>query len=312
MDIWPLYLFHPGAQTLNAAISIRATASLVTREDHRIVIQSTDTGQQIEADDWRELRDMTSLRLLALVAHAFRACGVTLTTHSESPAGAGLGGSSALNIACCAAFSAWQGLPQSDEALVRLAMDLEAAAIGVPTGLQDYRPAMYGGIAALELGPGDTPRVPLRIEPARLEERLVLCYTGKPRASGTNNWAIFKRHLDGDAKVRKCFDGITHAVTRMRVALESEDWDGFAEAVTEEWDQRKQLAPAVTTPVIDGLIESARAAGAMAAKVCGAGGGGCLVCVTPPDRRDAVSVALGNAGARVLPFHFDPTGLTRG
>ncbi len=56
IDIWPLYLFHPGAQTLNAAISLRAQATIETRSDERIVITSLDTGVTVEADGWQELR----------------------------------------------------------------------------------------------------------------------------------------------------------------------------------------------------------------------------------------------------------------
>ncbi len=55
IDIWPLYLFHPGAQTLNAAISLRARARLESRSDDRIVIRSEDTGVTLEADSWQEL-----------------------------------------------------------------------------------------------------------------------------------------------------------------------------------------------------------------------------------------------------------------
>ena len=101
IDIWPLYLFHPGAQTLNAAISVRATARLESRDDGRIAIRSEDTGVSLEADDWRELWDRKELRLLSFLVHFFEARGITLTTSSQSPAGAGIAGSSALNVAVC-------------------------------------------------------------------------------------------------------------------------------------------------------------------------------------------------------------------
>ena len=63
IDIWPLYLFHEGAQTINAAISLRAHAALDPRADGRIVIRSEDTGAVVEADDWRHLRERRELRL---------------------------------------------------------------------------------------------------------------------------------------------------------------------------------------------------------------------------------------------------------
>ena len=77
-------------------------------------------------------------------------------------------------------------------------MNIEAQTINVPTGLQDYRPALYGGIAALELDVDGVRRVPLDVDPGELERRIVLCYTGEPRNSGTNNWEITKKHIDGD------------------------------------------------------------------------------------------------------------------
>ena len=186
LDIWPLYLFHPGAQTINAAINLRARATIETRSDTRIVIHSEDTSTTVEADDWRELRDRRELRLLSLLAHFFEARGITLTTACESPAGAGIAGSSALNVAVCAALAQWSRTHYEPEALLQVAMSVEAQAIGVPTGLQDYRPALYGGIATLELDAAGVRRVPLNVDPSDLERRLVLCYTGQPRDSGTN------------------------------------------------------------------------------------------------------------------------------
>jgi D-glycero-alpha-D-manno-heptose-7-phosphate kinase len=312
IDIWPLYLFHPGAQTINAAISIRARARIETRTDDRIVIHSEDTAATVEAAGWQELRHEPKLRLLSLLASFFEARGITLTTFSESPAGAGIAGSSALNVAVCAALADWQRMHYDPEALLQIALNVEAQAINVPTGLQDYRPAMYGGIAALELDVDGVRRVPLSVDLQELQRRIVLCYTGEPRNSGTNNWEITKRHIDGDRFVFECFERIRDTALAMRDAFAREDWQAVGLAIREEWDNRKRLAPGVTTPAIDSLIEAATQAGAAAAKVCGAGGGGCLFCYGPPDRRDAIVQALTAGGARVLDYRFERHGLARG
>ena len=312
LDIWPLYLFHPGAQTINCAISLRAHAVVETRPDDRIVIHSADTGVTVEADNWRELRGNRELRLLSLLAHFFEAHGITLTTSCESPAGAGIAGSSALNVAVCAALAQWARTHYEPEVLLQVAMNVEAQAINVPTGLQDYRPALYGGIAALQLQIEGIRRVPLEIDAADLEARLVLCYTGEPRNSGTNNWEITKKHIDGDRHVFDCFERIRDTAVAMRAALAAGDWDGVGRAVADEWENRKRLAPGVSTPVIDELIARAKQAGAIGAKVCGAGGGGCLFCFGPPHRREAIRAALTQAGARLLDFTIERHGLIRG
>jgi D-glycero-alpha-D-manno-heptose-7-phosphate kinase len=312
IDIWPLYLFHPGAQTINAAISLRASARIDTRTDSRIVLHSKDTGVTVEAEHWSELRQQPQLRLLSLLAHFFEATGITLTTSSESPAGAGIAGSSALNVAVCAAFADWRHTHYEPEALLQVAMNVEAQAINVPTGLQDYRPALYGGVAALELEVDGITRIPLEIDAAELEQRIVLCYTGEPRNSGTNNWEITKRHIDGDRHIFDCFERIRDTAAAMREALVAGDWDGVGRAIAEEWDNRKRLAPGVTTTVIDDLIARAQHAGATAAKVCGAGGGGCLFCYGPPERHAAIGEALAGGGARLLDYRIERHGLTRG
>jgi D-glycero-alpha-D-manno-heptose-7-phosphate kinase len=312
IDIWPLYLFHPGAQTLNAAISLRARARLESRSDDRIVIRSEDTGVTVEASDWPELRDRRELRLLSLLVHFFETRGITLTTSSQSPAGAGIAGSSALNVAVCAALADWNRTHFEPEALLQVAMNVEAQTIAVPTGLQDYRPALYGGVAALELNVDGVRRVPLQVDFRELERRIVLCYTGEPRNSGTNNWEITKKHIDGDRHVFDCFERIRDTAAKMREYLARADWDGVGIAIAAEWENRQRLAPGVTTPAIDGLIARAMAAGATAAKVCGAGGGGCLFCYGPPDARAAIATALAAGGARLLDYTIERDGLTRG
>jgi len=312
IDIWPLYLFHSGASTLNAAISLRAHVDIAPRTDGRIELISVDTDRRARADSWSELAVDSELPLLALLSRHYELENATLTTRGESPAGAGIAGSSALTIAACAALARWSGASEDAEDILRVAKNVECQTIKVPTGVQDYRPAFYGGIASIELRADGIRRVGLSVDPAELERRIVLAYTGAPRNSGTNNWEITKRHIDGDRHVFDCFERIRDTAAAMRVALEREDWDEVGRQVAIEWTNRKRLAPGVTTPTIDGLMARAAAAGATAAKVCGAGGGGCLFCYGPPNRREAIAGALAAGGARVLDYRIEAEGLRVG
>ena len=104
IDIWPLYLFHPPAVTLNAAISLRAHCRLESRSDGRVVLVSDDTGERVEADTPDAL-DVDTLPLVARLVKHFGARGITVTTRSDSPVGAGIAGSSAMNIALVAALA---------------------------------------------------------------------------------------------------------------------------------------------------------------------------------------------------------------
>jgi D-glycero-alpha-D-manno-heptose-7-phosphate kinase len=312
IDIWPLYLFHKNAQTLNAAISLRAHATIEEFPGDRIRIHSIDTARTLEVDHWSELSNRDELKLLARILYFFRPRGLSLTTRGESPAGAGIAGSSALNVAVCAATARWTGAAYTGEELLHLAMNVEAQAIDVPTGVQDYRPAYYGGIAAVELRPDGPCRVPLNLDPLELERRIVLVYTGEPRNSGTNNWEIYKRHIDGDRHIFDCFERIRDTAAAMRDALVQGNWTEVGRHIAAEWENRKRLAPGVTTPAIEGLIARAHAAGATAAKVCGAGGGGCLFCFAEPRHVAAVREALAAGGARLLDYRIETEGLKFG
>lgn len=309
LDLWPLYLFHHGAQTVNCAITLRARCTLRARTDGRLSLHSRDTGVRVEADTYAPLKEAPELRLLGCLLEQFEARGLDMETSSDSPVGAGIAGSSALNIAVCAALARWRGMTLSDDDLLRIAMDVEAVAIGVPTGVQDYRPALYGGVSAVELRAGAIRRVALDVDAEALSARLVLAYTGASRHSGINNWDIFKRHIDGDPGIATLFDRIRDAAVGIRRALVARDWPDVARHIELDWTTRKQLAPGVTTSTIDALIERAIAAGSHAAKVCGAGGGGCLVCFCDPGDKQAVARALAAGGARVLDCAVDPSGL---
>lgn len=307
-DIWPLYLFHDHAQTLNAAISLRAHVSLASRRDYRVTLVSEDTGEEVDAADPAAL-GVDRLPLVARLVKFFGARGVDVRTRADSPVGAGIAGSSALNVALIGALAAWTGRTLSDADVLTIAMNVEAQVIHVPTGVQDYRPAFYGGVSAVELGVTGVHRVALPVDRASLDRRLVLAYTGASRNSGINNWDVLRRRIDGDADVTTAFDQIRDATIGMREALEQQNWPNVAAHMAAEWQARKRLAPGVTTREIDTLLERARFSGALAGKVCGAGGGGCLVCLVDPDRRHDVATTLEAGGARVLPFHVDPEGL---
>jgi len=312
IDIWPLYLFHDGATTLNAAISLRAHVDITSRDDGRIELRSIDGNRTVGAANSAALDGGGDLSLLALLARHYGIENATVTTKGESPAGAGIAGSSALCIALCGAMARWSGASCDANDILHVAMNVECQTIRVPTGVQDYRPALYGGVAAVELGVNGIARVGLDVDARELERRLVLAYTGAPRNSGTNNWEITKRHIDGDRHIFDCFERIRDTAAAMRIALERGDFDDVGRQIATEWENRKRLAPGVTTPTIDALIDRARAAGATAAKVCGAGGGGCLFCYGPPSAHTAIAEALAAGGARLLDYRIESEGLRIG
>ena len=313
LDIWPIYLFHPGAVTVNVAVDRRAWCRVETGVSG-IRIESKDTLQKAEGKDVSEILGGGTLSLVAQILRALGVeTGLRVTTQSKVPAGSGLGGSSALAVAVAAAVARAVGRELSHEGLWPIVRDAEARCIGVPTGVQDYHAALHGGVLALHLEAGAVRVERLRTDPARVEESLLLIDAGVTRFSGINNWDVFKGQIDGDPTVRGALAAIGAIAVQVREALLAERFEAVSELIAAEWEARKRLAPGVTTPDIDRIAEAARAGGG-AAKVCGAGGGGVVAVWAPPGargpgRREAVEKSLKAAGFRVFPARVDLRGL---
>ena len=313
IDIWPLYLFHAGASTVNFALSLRARVRIETRSDRRIILESRDRKVLVETtvDQIDNLARDEKLELVSKMVHFFRPeTGFHLVTHSEAPAGAGIAGSSALAIALIGALNRLAGDRYEARKFITIAANIETTVIKVPAGFQDYYPAFYGSTSCIHFNPDGIRREHLAIDEKALERRFVICYTGEPRLSGINNWESFKRHIDGDTELFEIFERIRDAAVRMRAALLANDWVEVAATMRAAYPVRKRLAPGITTPQMDMLVEKALANGAEAAKVCGAGGGGCIAFLCAPNRKSEVERALAaEAGAEILDWKVSREGL---
>lgn len=316
LDIWPLYLYHANAVTVNFAVDRYTHCEIVTHAEPAIQLRSEDLGASESFPDIEALLSAAKPKLkLAVYLIRFFArflpegTGFSLTTNSEAPAGAGISGSSALMIATSSALNKLTGAGFQMEKLREIAQNVESQLIRVPTGSQDYYPAMYGGISAIELGPAGIERIALPVSAGELNRRFVLAYTGEPRNSGINNWEVTKAHIDGDKAVHRNFDKIAAIANGMRGALEREDWGEVATLLREEWSHRRKNAPGITTPLIDRLVSVTRRAGSTGAKVCGAGGGGCVLFLVEPDAKERVAAAIEKEGATVLSAQVAPRGV---
>lgn len=309
LDLWPLYLFHPGARTVNLAVSTYAQVEVTTRLDAAIEVNLTDAEHHRTYDSASEMRKDEHVALIATIVEHFHLTGISIISRTDAPRGSGLGGSSAVAVATVRALAEIAGASLEPDELIDLVRDLETRLLGIPAGIQDYYPAVYGGLTTLHLEPGRVGRHPISILLADLTPHLTLFYSGIAHFSGTNNWQIYKRHLDGDASVIRSLDEIAHAAADMEKALEARDFAAAGEALGREWRNRRQLFTGVSTPEIDKAIMLAVGAGAWAGKVCGAGGGGCVVFLHPPERRRNVIEALSRLQGRVLDVSPVGTGM---
>jgi D-glycero-alpha-D-manno-heptose-7-phosphate kinase len=310
LDIWPISLLEEPAATVNVAVDLPATARVRPRADGMVRLVSRDQGVEETYPGPGSVKTDGKLGLLGrLVRELPPPGGVDLLTDCAAPAGSGLGGSSALGIATAAALARHRGEDLSSEALLGLVQAVETRVLRVPTGVQDYYPALIGGLLSIRYGVRGTRAERIPADLRAMEEQLVLCFSGASRSSGISNWDMVKRYLDGDETVRRGIARVGAATRKMESALSAGHWDEAGEALGEEWEARKTLSAKVSGPEIETQMAAARRAGAVAGKVCGAGGGGCIVFLTRPGRKADVERALAGAGARVLPARLREEGL---
>ena len=300
LDLWPLYLFHPGSRTVNVAISFYAESEVCETGDGAIEIHLTDHQYRQRYESLQEMAADPKVALLHRVLEHFKLNGVRIVTRTDAPRGSGLGGSSALSVTLVRALSEVAGDPVEGEDLIALVRDLETRLLGVPAGIQDYYPPVFGGLASLHLNPGRVTRQPLAASTHDLAGHMLLHYTGVSHFSGTNNWELYKRQIEGKKKVQKGLSTIAESALEMERALEAGDFHAAGVALQHEWENRKALIDGISTPEIEAAIEAAAGAGAWGGKVCGAGGGGCIVFLFPPERRESIKRALSSVPGRVL------------
>jgi len=314
LDLHPLFLFLDRPLTVNAGVDLRSRAEVHPLEGSRVRLVSQDLGLAVEAEHPQALALGEELDLVARAVRFYApAGGLEVRTHSQAPKGSGLGASSSLLMALSRVLCRFSGRQDTDEDLVRHGAALEAQNLGIPTGLQDYYGAILGGVKALSFGVSGSQVERLAPSPGFREEldgAVVLSFTGISHFSGTSNWNMLKRYIERQGDTVERMHAIQETAHQMWAALKAEDLAAVARALDREWENRRGLAEGVTTPSIDEMVQAARNAGALASKICGAGGGGCLLTLAPPDRREEVQAALRQAGASILPAHLEDRGLS--
>ena len=302
LDLWPLYCLTGGATTVNLAIDIRTHATV--EDCDQIILSSADLGETKAYPNLQAVLNDADpkWRLLQLVLKQIQPQGnFKLTTRSESPVGGGLGGSSSLMISILKAFEKRQGkTARSVHQLVHLAHNLEAEILNTPTGTQDYYPAASGGVNILTYSGDGIHQEVLPLKNTPFETRFLLVHTGRSHHSGLNNFEVLKSAVGKDTQVLKALHSLKEVALEMAQAVKHQDWQALAPLFRREYASRIQLTPAFTCPEIEALDRISREAGADAIKICGAGGGGCVMVWCPEGARETISQACRKAGFPTL------------
>ena len=294
----PPYSDEVGGFVCNVAITRYATVQVTRRDasDGGPASASTSVGDQ-------------SIALAA--ARRFRLSNAHIDVRSDFPAGAGLGGSSAVGVAIVSALAAVSGKSMDRTELAELSRSIEIGDLGVPGGRQDHYAAAYGGALGLRFSRDgvDVRDIPLSAQTrAELERRCIVIYTGQSRISGETIDAVLGAYVRREPRVVSALEGMRETAERMADSLAAGDIDALAALVAEQWMHQRSLHPAIPTPLIDEIIDRGTNAGASGAKALGASGGGCVLLIARDGRSDEVRSAIAPLG-ELLSFAVDEHGV---
>ncbi len=311
-DVAPYCVEHHGI-VVNAAINYYAHATLTPRADDRIALDALDLGLREEAASLEALTLDGDLDLIkACVRRVGPRRGFELRTYSEIPFGSGLSSSAAIAVVVCAICTQYKNGHFDQPAMAHLAAAAERDDLNHWTGKQDQFAAAVGGLSFLEFIGDDVPwEHPALSDHVRcqLEKNLLLVFTGKAHLAGDIHLDILADYRSGTGTVLPGMHGLKDVGRRMRSALLDGDLEGFAALLNENWKYHQMLHPTCRTPDLDRFIDAGLSHGALGAKVCGAGGGGCIVYYARDNQKPTLAAALERIGGKVLPFSIDPLGV---
>lgn len=304
LDLWPLYNFIQGATTINVAIDIYTLARLEENNSTEIVLESRDLKLKKNFKDLNAFladQDPQWKLIKTLVQYWKPNKGFYLYTQSDSPVGGGLGGSSSLTISLIKAFAQWANRRfDSAHEVVRLAHNLEAYVLNTPTGTQDYYPALTGGLNVLQYSFNGIEHGHLSLAQSPIKENFMLAYTGKSHHSGLNNFEVMKSAVGQDVKTIQSLQDLAQISSEMLEVIKLKKWGLMSSLFEREYRARIGLAKAFTSPEIEKLNDISIKNGASAVKICGAGGGGCVMIWCEPAKQQGVKQECEKAGFQIL------------
>jgi len=307
-----------GGLILNATINLYAYCTIEETDDGLITIDSYDSGinksyrvaEHLEIDGEASLVKGVYNRVVRDYGKGCRS--FRITTYNDAPAGSGLGTSSTMVVCVLKAFTKWLSLPLGDYETSRIAYEIERKDLALSGGKQDQYSASFGGFNFMEFLKNDMVIVnPLKIKrwiTDELEASLVLYYTGASRSSAAIIDEQRKNTSSGNITAIEAMHRIKQSAADMKLAILKGDMGEFARIISQAWEDKKKMASGINNPRIQKAFDVAMSAGARAGKVSGAGGGGFIMFVVEPTRKESVVKALDALDGRVVPFQFTEGG----
>jgi D-glycero-alpha-D-manno-heptose-7-phosphate kinase len=308
------YYAKYGGLVVSTAINKYFYAIITTDESDDLQVISADYRSLFRHSPYNDLFWNGDLALPKAILHHFGVRrGINLFVASEVPPGTGLGSSSAAAVTMVRAISTLLEQPMTKQQVAELASYIEISKMGMPIGKQDQYASALGGLNKITFSSDGVTVEPIKIAPdvrQTLEKRLMLFFTGSSRESTSILKHQRKSTEDADDSVLQALHNIKQVAVDVQKCLERGDLDEFARLLHYSWQEKRRLAPGLSTGFIDECYAMALEYGATAGKITGAGGGGFLMLYCPEEKQDAVTQALEERGLKRMNFRFDHQGAT--
>jgi D-glycero-alpha-D-manno-heptose-7-phosphate kinase len=301
LDLWPLHAFLNDCKTINAAISVYTGCEIEKIEGTQIDVEISSLKFKKTYKNLESLFKSKDkhIDILRPILRYFKNEGLKIKTFSESPVGGGLGGSSSLTISLLSAFCELNNIRMSALEMAHLAHNLEANLLRTPTGTQDYIPPILGGVNIISYNPDGIALEKVDFDVETFNKSMLVVYTGRPHHSGLNNWTVLEAAVKGSKKCLKALEGIRDTTLQLYQQLQSKTIE-FKKIFKSEYEHRVRLSKSFSSPEIKRLEKMTSKKGVEAIKICGAGGGGCVVLLCKPQTQEQVKELCQKQGYRVL------------
>jgi D-glycero-alpha-D-manno-heptose-7-phosphate kinase len=303
-----------GGCVISSAINKYFYAIITTDESDDLQVISADYRTLFRHSPYQDLFWNGDLALPKAVLHHFGIRrGLNLFVASEVPPGTGLGSSSAAAVTLVRAISTLVEQPMTRQQVAELACSIEIRKMGMPIGKQDQYASAFGGFNSITFSSQGVSVEPVKIASDvrhTLEQRLMLFFTGSSRESTSILKHQRKSTEEQDGTVLQALHNIKQVAIEVRACLERGDLDEFARLLDYSWQEKRRLAPGLSTGFIDECYELALQNGAGAGKITGAGGGGFLLLYCQESKQEAVTSVLEDRGLKRMNFRFDQQGTT--
>ncbi|HXF85415.1 MAG TPA: mevalonate kinase [Anaerolineales bacterium] len=215
--------------------------------------------------------------------------GLNIHITSTIPVASGLGSGAAVTVALIRALSTHLNHPLTDEEVNALAYEIEKLHHGTPSGI-DNTVVTYGRPVYFVKGQ------PIEIFKVGKPFTIVIGDTGTPAPTKESVGDVRKLWEADRNKWEKVFDQIGAIVKEAREKIESGKWKELGSLMNNNHTLLQEMT--VSSPELDKLIEAARKAGALGAKLSGGGRGGNMIALVEPDKANDIAFALTAAGAK--------------